>query len=89
MKKKNITIWYLSRLPMGKKTIAGSKILLAAPGLTKEDMYRKVFLMLKKDGFTKHMFDDWLFSISLEDEKLLEEKAKKEMRISLNGIERD
>lgn len=68
MNRKNITIRYLSRLPMEKrKTISGSKILLAMPGQTKEDMFRKVFLMLKKEGFTQHMFDDWLFSISLED----------------------
>lgn len=90
MRTKNIIIRYLSRLPMGKrKAISGSKILLAMPGQTKEDMYRKVFLMLKKDGFTRHMFDDWLFSISLEDERFLEEKAKREMEITLNGIERD
>lgn len=92
MRAKNITIRYLSRLPLtaGKKSaVAGSKILLAVPGLTKDEMYRIVFLMLKKEGFTKHLFDDWLFSISQEDEKYLEEKTKKEMEITRDSIERD
>lgn len=88
MSVRNITIRYLSHLPKGKKrTVSGSKILLAVPGLTKEKMYQMVFLMLKKEGFTRHMFEDWLFSMSPEDEKFLEEKAKKEMETSLQSIE--
>lgn len=90
MMAKNITIRYLSHLPIGKKkTVSGSKILWAKPGLTKEEMYRMVFLMLQKDGFKKHMFEDWFFSISAEDEKFLEEKAKKEMETSIQSIERE
>lgn len=67
MRAKNITIRYSSRVPIGKKIIFGNKILLALPGLTKEEMFRRVFLMLKKDGFEKYLFDDWIFSISQED----------------------
>lgn len=89
MRAKNISIRYSSRLPIGKKIISGNKILFAVPGLSKEEMYRRVFLMLKKDGFTKCMFDDWIFSISQEDERFLEEKTKKEMEISLKFIERE
>lgn len=89
MRTKNITVKYSSHLSGGKKLISGSKILLATPGLNKEAMYRMVYKMLQKDGFTKHLFADWLFSISLEDEKYLEEKIKKEMEISLKAKEID